>query len=74
MQDTIYQYTQEWHAGSGIQVPIGDTPSDVHIAVILPVGTNPTLEKKIEFRYAYPIFSRILYRYVEANQLNFAMA
>ena len=28
-------------AGSGVQVPFGDIPSDVHTAVILPVGTNP---------------------------------
>ena len=33
-------------AGSGFQVPFGDTPSDVHTAVILPVGTNPVLHLK----------------------------
>ena len=27
--------------------PIGDIPSDVHAAVILPVGTNPVLHLKI---------------------------
>ena len=34
-------------AGFGVQVPFGDTPSDVHTAVILPVGTNPVLHLKI---------------------------
>ena len=34
-------------AGSGVQVPFGDTPSDVHTAVIFPVGTNPVLHLKI---------------------------
>ena len=33
-------------AGFGVQVPFGDTPSDVHTAVILPVGTNPVLHLK----------------------------
>ena len=32
------------------------------------------LKKKFEFRYAYPTFSPIVFRYVEGNQLNFAMA
>ena len=34
-------------AGSGVQVPFGDIPSDVHTAVILPVGTNPVSHLKI---------------------------
>ena len=34
-------------AGSGLQVPFDDIPSDVHTAVILPVGTNPVLHLKI---------------------------
>ena len=34
-------------AGFGVQVPFGDIPSDVHTAVILPVGTNPVLHLKI---------------------------
>ena len=33
-------------AGSGIQDPFGDIPSDVHTAVIFPVGTNPVLHLK----------------------------
>ena len=33
-------------AGSGVQVPFGDIPSDVHTAVIFPVGTNPVLHLK----------------------------
>ena len=33
-------------AGYGVQVPFGDTPSDVHTAVILPTGTNPVLHLK----------------------------
>ena len=33
-------------AGFGVQVPFGNTPSDVHTAVILPVGTNPVLHLK----------------------------
>ena len=33
-------------AGSRVQVPFGDIPSDVHTAVILPVGTNPVLHLK----------------------------
>ena len=33
-------------AGSGVQVPFDDIPSDVHTAVILPVGTNPVLHLK----------------------------
>ena len=33
--------------GFGVQVPFGDIPSDVHTAVILPVGTNPVLHLKI---------------------------
>ena len=33
-------------AGSGVQVPFGDTPSDVHTAVLLPVGTNPVSHLK----------------------------
>ena len=32
--------------GFGVQVPFGDTPSDSHIAVIFPVGTNPVLHLK----------------------------
>ena len=31
----------------GVQVPFGDIPSDVHTAVIFPVGTNPVLHLKI---------------------------
>ena len=34
-------------AGSGVQVPFGDIPSDVHTAVLFPVGTNPVLHLKI---------------------------
>ena len=34
-------------AGSGVQDPFGDTPSDVHTAVLLPVGTNSVLHLKI---------------------------
>ena len=30
----------------GVQVPFGDTPSDVHTAVIFPVRTNPMLHLK----------------------------
>ena len=33
-------------AGLGIQVPFGDTPFDVHTAVLFPVGTNPVLHLK----------------------------
>ena len=33
-------------AGSGVQVPFGDTPFDLHIAVIFPVGTNPVSHLK----------------------------
>ena len=33
-------------AGFGFQVPSGETPSDVHTAVIVPVGTNPVLHLK----------------------------
>ena len=33
-------------AGSGVQVPFGDIPSDVHTAIIFPVGTNPVLHLK----------------------------
>ena len=33
--------------GFGVQVPFGDLPSDVHTAVIFPVGTNPVLHLKI---------------------------
>ena len=33
-------------AGFGVQVPFGDTPSDVHTAVIFLVGTNPVLHLK----------------------------
>ena len=33
-------------AGSGVQVPFGDTPSDMHTALILPVGTKPVLHLK----------------------------
>ena len=33
-------------AGSGVQVPFGDIPSDVHTAVIFPVGTNPVSHLK----------------------------
>ena len=34
-------------AGSGVQVPFGDIPSDVHTVVIFLVGTNPVLHLKI---------------------------
>ena len=34
-------------AGSGVQVPFGDIPSDVHTAVLFPVGTNPVSHLKI---------------------------
>ena len=34
-------------AGFGVQVPFGDTPSDVHTAVLFPVGTNPVLHLNI---------------------------
>ena len=34
-------------AGFGVQFPFGDIPSDVHTAVIFPVGTNPVLHLKI---------------------------
>ena len=33
-------------AGFGVQVPFCDTPSDMHTALILPVGTNPVLHLK----------------------------
>ena len=33
-------------AGFRIQIPFGDIPSDVHTAVIFPVGTNPVLHLK----------------------------
>ena len=33
-------------AGFGVQVPSGDTPFDLHTAVILPVGTNPVSHLK----------------------------
>ena len=33
-------------AGSGVHVPFGDTPSDTHIAVLFPAGTNPVLHLK----------------------------
>ena len=33
-------------AGFGVQVPFGEIPSDVHTAVIFPVGTNPVLHLK----------------------------
>ena len=33
-------------AGFGVQVPFGDTPSDVHTAVLFPVGRNPMLHLK----------------------------
>ena len=33
-------------AGSGVQVPFGDTPFDLHTAVLFPVGTNPVLHLK----------------------------
>ena len=33
-------------AGSGVQVPSGDIPSDLHTAVLFPVGTNPVLHLK----------------------------
>ena len=33
-------------AGFGVQVPFGDIPSDVHTAVIFPVGTNPVSHLK----------------------------
>ena len=33
-------------AGFGVQVPLCDTPSDVHTAVIFPVGRNPVLHLK----------------------------
>ena len=32
--------------GFGLQVPFDDIPSDVHTAVIFPVGTNPVLHLK----------------------------
>ena len=31
----------------GVQVPFGDIPSDVHTAVIFPVGTNPVSHLKV---------------------------
>ena len=34
-------------AGFGFQVPFGEIPSDVHTAVIFPVGINPMLHLKI---------------------------
>ena len=34
-------------AGFGVQVPFVDIPSDVHTAVIFPVGTNPVSHLKI---------------------------
>ena len=34
-------------AGSGVQVPFGDIPSDTHTVLILPVGTNPVSHLKI---------------------------
>ena len=33
-------------AGFGVHVPFGDIPSDVHTALILPVGTNPVSHLK----------------------------
>ena len=33
-------------AGSGVQVPFGDIPSDTHTVLILPVGTNPVSHLK----------------------------
>ena len=33
-------------AGFGVHVPFGDIPSDVHTAVIFPVGTNPVSHLK----------------------------
>ena len=36
-------------AGFGVQVPFGDTPSDVHTAVIFAVGTNPVLYTPEEY-------------------------
>ena len=36
-------------AGFGVQVPFGDTPSDVHTAVIFAVGTNPVLYTSEEY-------------------------
>ena len=33
-------------AGFGVQDPFDDTPSDVHTAVIFPVGTNPVSHLK----------------------------
>ena len=32
--------------GFGVHVPSGDIPSDVHTAVIFPIGTNPVLHLK----------------------------
>ena len=44
---TFYLPMHATVAGSGVHVPFGDTPSDVHTAVLLPVGTNPVLHLKI---------------------------
>ena len=50
---TFHSITVLWNsqmhtgvAGFGVQVPFDDTPSDVHSAVIFPVGTNPVLHLK----------------------------
>ena len=47
--DLLTTYYLPMHAtvaGFGVQDPFGDTPSDVHTAVILPVGTNPVSHLK----------------------------
>ena len=47
--DFSFTYSLPMHtevAGFGVQVPSGDIPSDLHTAVIFPVGTNPVLHLK----------------------------
>ena len=47
--DFSFTYSLPLHtevAGFGVHVPFGDIPSDVHTAVIFPVGTNPVLHLK----------------------------
>ena len=44
---TYYLPMHKRVAGFGVQVPFGDIPSDVHTAVLLPVGTNPVSHLKI---------------------------
>ena len=49
MRFFIYSYSLPMHtevAGFGVHIPLGDIPSDVHTAVIFPVGTNPVLHLK----------------------------